>query len=574
MTDAGLRNQARSGWTKYAREWHLNEHAGLNFSEMIPPQPSQPISPTVGSSDWTLADLIDLEILIQEDAEVERDKIEGLRQRDRGIYKQFPRSADAGVLKNRRGLFHFWLDVRLRERFRSKLSLGAEILSLINWSRVVLLLAGLLVARGAVWSMLRENEVSGEPSNVLGFGLACIALPFVLTLYGFWVLLGQKAIPKLPAAPAFIRGTLFELIQPMLRKFALRVSAHLGPERRLNAQTLVGALKQRVESRKSAIGAMLFHLVQAFGIAFTGGVLVFSWINCLPNSRAFGWQTTDQRITAAFVHSGVKRLASPWSWLRPEGIGFPTLRQVEQTQFVRFGDRAPFRDSKAASAWAAFLIWSALIYGFIPRLILNRLSARQVATALRAETFEELRFDALWERMTLERGGFKHPETGTTKEEIILGDGFPADTSKTQTVAYSVLLPAEIHTPERALAIEEWLQNRKGWNRPTVLMMRAEASEKAHLIAELRVAAEGASRMRILLVQESFMPPVQQSLDFLRHIRSEVGAKGAILVGLLGKPDGTPFARPPKKIEADVWRKKVTGLGDPNLEVFSFVEPE
>jgi hypothetical protein len=67
---------------------------------------------------------------------------------------------------------------------------------------------------------------------------------------------------------------------------------------------------------------------------------------------------------------------------------------------------------------------------------------------------------------------------------------------------------------------------------------------------------------------------LQQFLDFLTDVRSAIGAESTILVGLVGKPDGTPLARPPKEIEADVWRKKVIGLGDPNLEVLSFVNPE
>ena len=548
----------------------LSELVGRNLLEMIQPQPSQPSLRPSGNPDWTLADVIDFEVLVQEDAEAEHEASESLRQRDRGICKQFPTVADG---KNRRSLFHFWLEVRRRDRFRGKLALGEEVLSFVNWCRIGLMIMGLLVAYGAVGGMLSDNEVSGEPSNVIYFALACIAVPFALTLYGFWVLLGQKAIPTLPAAPAFVRGLLFEAIRPVLRKLAVRGSEHLGSERRLRAQTLIGALKQRVESRKSAISAMLFQLIQAFGIAFTAGVLVFTWLNCLPKSHAFSWQTTDQQITAALVHNGVRGLASPWSRFQPEGVGFPTLKQVEQTQFVRFGDRTAFRDSKAASAWAAFLIWAALIYGFIPRLILKWLSDRRVVSSLKAETFGELRFDPLWERMTLERGVFNHPSTGPNPAEPIVSAKIVADPANPKTVVYGVLIPEEIHTSERAASIQEWVQNRKGWNLPTVLVLKADALGKATVLADLKAAAEGASRLRILLVQEAFMPPVQQALDFLKHLRSELGSKSAILVGLLGKPDGTPFARPPKQIDAEVWRKKVTGLGDPNLEVFSFVEP-
>ena len=47
----------------------LSEPVGCNLLEMIQQQPSQPFSRVSGNPDWTLADVIDFEVLIQEDAE-------------------------------------------------------------------------------------------------------------------------------------------------------------------------------------------------------------------------------------------------------------------------------------------------------------------------------------------------------------------------------------------------------------------------------------------------------------------------------------------------------------------------
>ena len=538
--------------------------------EMTHQQQHRPTLNDASTGAWNLADVIDFEILAHEDAEVEHDEAEKLCQRDRRIYKQLPWRVDSN---NRRVLFHFWLKARRKERFHGRFAPGEEVLSLVNWCRRGLWLAGLLVAYGAVGHLLGDSEISGEPCNVNWFVLVCIAGPFLLSLCGFWVLLGQK-VPSLPKFPAFFQAFLFDLIRPAIKKLAVQVSRQLGQEHCLNAQTVIGALKQRIGSRKSAISAMLFQLVQAFGVAFSIGVFVFTFLDCLFKSHAFSWQTTNQRITAVLVHRGLKAVALPWRYFLPEGKGFPSLRQVEQTQFVRFGDRSPFRDSNAASAWVSFLTSAAFVYGLVPRLILMWLSSRRVAAALKAETFEELRFDPLWERMTMERGSFSSPSSDIESAEAPPTVNIPPEVSTSKIVLDAILIPEEIHTSDRAKAIQEWLQTHKGWTSPTPFVLKADAMEKPILPADFESAVRGTDRQRILFVQESFMPPVQQTLNFLKSLRSELGPKSSILVGLLGKPDGTPFARPPKQIDAGVWRKKITGLGDSNLDVISFIKPD
>jgi hypothetical protein len=139
-----------------------------------------------------------------------------------------------------------------------------------------------------------------------------------------------------------------------------------------------------------------------------------------------------------------------------------------------------------------------------------------------------------------------------------------------------VIVPAEVHTPERVAAIQVRLRDGKGWTAADADFetMRAARGEKERLIAQCTTGADGAGRVRLVVVQESFMPPVQSFLDFLKGLRSALGAKGSVHVGLIGKPNDQPFGKPPKAIEFDVWRKKVIGLGDPNIEVLSFVDPE
>jgi hypothetical protein len=561
------------------------------------PEPNSSFPGTKG--EWSLADLIDLEVLVREDAETERAQPDLLVARDAVLRRQIAGDTGISPASRRRGVLRKWLAVRRRERFQDHPSPGEEVVSVMRWLSFGLALAGLAVARGAVWSFFRGAETEAfhpEPINVLWYGLVCIGLPFLFSLYGFWVWLGYKALPRLPHGPAFLRGAVWGLVKPLVRRATEQISESLGAERRLHVQSVLGALRQRLESRRSAIAATFFHLVQAFGVAFTIGVLVFSWIDCKFYSRVFGWQTTDAETTPETVHGLVRGIATPWTWLRPEGFGFPNLEQVEKTNFVRFHSPADF-PKDASSAWAAFLIWAALVYGVLPRLLLERLSAMHVRSALRREDFTELRFDPLWERLTTpeERAqiqapapdapvyipprpaqGFSDPSPTVyiTYPETRSRDGVSAVAAPAAAVTrYAMVLPSDIREPGCAEAVAEWMRQKKGWEQGEVKPLGYGIGDREKLIGELAGSGGDARDPHLLFVQESFMPPVEEYLELLRKVRAAVGPKRKILVGLLGKPNRTPLARPPSPVEVEVWEGVVAKLGDPNLGVFSFLTP-
>jgi hypothetical protein len=523
---------------------------------------------------WTLRDLIDFEVLVREDSEAERRDPQALADREQAIRKQL--AVIPARHSPRRATFREWLELRRRERFQDNPSPGEEVVSVLRWLRGGLIIAGALVARGAVWSFFRGAEtatVHPEPVNVLWYALVCIGLPFLFSLYGFWVLLGYKALPKLPTGPAFLRGALFSLAQPLVRRAAAQISESLGAERRLHAQSLLGALRQRLESRRSALGAMFFHLLQAFGVSFTIGVLVFSWIDCTFYNRSFGWQTTNASTTADRVHSLARGVAKPWSWVQPEGVGFPTLEEVDRTNFVRFHSPADF-PKEAAYTWAAFLIWAALVYGVLPRLVLERLTAHHVRAALRREDFTELRFDPLWERLTPREEGATiaapAPDAPVQiPERPKPGSAEPLEprTPDAPGTMYRLVLPGDIREPGTAEAVAEWMRAKKGWEQRQVVPLGHSIEDREAFIGSLRQNAGP----HLLLLQESFMPPVEEYLQLLREIRVALGSKTKVLVGLIGKPNCTPLAAPPREVDAQVWEGIVAKLGDPNLGVFSFL---
>ena len=155
------------------------------------------------------------------------------------------------------------------------------------------------------------------------YSLVCIGAPFLLTLGGFWWLLGVRAVPKLPRAPAFVRGALLSLLQPLLTRVARRVSDLSGPEKRLAAQAFWGAFRRRAMDRSSAIGLRLSTLAQSFGLGFTAGIVLFSWLDCLFYSRVFGWQSTQFTITARQPIASSRRRPCPGPGSLGRGLVFP-----------------------------------------------------------------------------------------------------------------------------------------------------------------------------------------------------------------------------------------------------------
>lgn len=520
---------------------------------------------------WRIAGLLDFEVLLAEDEKAGESEHHRLHQRDREIYRSLTASRPAAEW-TRPALFRAWLEARRKERF-GEISPGEEIESLLKWTGIGLSIAGLLAARAAVWSFFRSAQVDAfhpEPINVFYYSLVCIALPFLLSLYGFWVLLAARPRRPLPEFPAFLRGTLLSLLRAPVRRIASRVSSEMDPEKRLNSQALFGAIQRRVQSRKGVLAAWFFKISQCFGLAFSIGVLLFSWIDVKFHSRVFAWQTTQAAATAESVHAIVTAIAAPWAWLTEPGRGYPSLEQVRQTRFIRFRDPASL-PAPAASAWAAFLITAAFVYGCLPRLILYALSKHRVKRRLRREPFTELRFDPLWHRLTRAPLDWGSTDRGQT---ALLADALdePLPPPPGQPQPCLLLLPKDRGQNGCAGPIADWLQQHRNWRVEATRLVNPEASQlRAASYLENGPWAE--ARPAVVLVQESFMPPVREQLAFLRDIRQAIGPAGALLIALLGRPGAAPLGQPPAPPEVDIWRKKLLALGDPNLEVIPLQPP-
>jgi hypothetical protein len=494
------------------------------------PQPQQPDT-------WTIADLIDFEVALAVDGQVARKDASGLVERDREIYKSVTKDASETLRTNRRWVFRQWVEALRAEQHEKEDSSGKAValaFEIIEW---MLLGVGLFVGISTVVTYIHSapadpGAATHRMINLNWFVPLFVGVPFVISLYGFWVMTVGKAFPRLPRAPMGLKQTFSHLL---LRagNFLARTG---GISRAMDLEKLGGVIKMRISGREDAVLAQLLATAQCLGIGFTIGVGVASMFLLAGSDCTFRWGNTWRVITAQDIHSWVRILSAPWEAFSGIEDKFPTLEQVVQTGPSTIPVTFP-AITVAADAWSGFVIRTSWVYGFLPRAVLYLLTRFHLRRSLGGMKFDELRFDTLWRRMS-----------GPT---VAMGQ-----------VGCAVVIPTELDHPGRKDAVKLWLHKEKGWQMESYHLIDALAGDK---IASM-VATGARSCHRLLFVQESFMPPALAVLDFVGDLRSLLGKDAAILIGLLGKPDGEPFGHSPRALDLKIWEDKILTLGDTNIE--------
>jgi hypothetical protein len=76
----------------------------------------------------------------------------------------------------------------------------------------------------------------------------------------------------------------------------------------------------------------------------------------------------------------------------------------------------------------------------------------------------------------------------------------------------------------------------------------------------------------IVLLLEAWQPPIKEMLDFIKAMREKIGQRRALTVLLLGKPTPKTIFTPASEVDWEIWRLKLTALGDPWLSMEEIVE--
>lgn len=527
---------------------------------------------------WTLADLVDFEVLLaQDERDLEDAGAEGrLQARDRALYRQIqgaPTSHRAeGALEKpgRRWLFHRWRQARLEQQgLEPGTSPGASFAAALALSGWLLGGAGFLVGKGVLWVGLTGGRLAGgptEPVNVLFLLLTCVAPPFLLSMATAYLLVaaGNR---RWPSAPPVLRSLFAVICRPLVRWLIERFQHAIPVERRVALGATVGLLRSRTTAHGAALGWPLVGLMQWFALGFATAIAAGCLLSVQIWHQTFAWQTTVDAYTPARVHGAVRVVATPWSWLLGEGQGYPTLAQVTATQYHRHRDPAAL-PADAASSWWVFVVLTALTYAFLPRLLLLLAFRFRQRSALDREQFVALRYDALYERLVTTAVAWRGPDAAVAPAACdggsVPGGAAGEGPVEPATGPCVLVVPADLDRPQLRERVAEVLASWKGWRPATVVDFEGTMAGQEACLA--RVGGQGGQvPRRVLVLQEAFMPPTREVLEFLRGLRRVVGPAGAILVGLLGKPGADPLGRPAQAADVQVWRKRAQSLGDPNL---------
>ena len=365
----------------------------------------QPATAEPDTERWQLPDLLDFDYYVDRDEEKLRtDPAERKRltERDRRLYREqiAPRlDAAEHTPAHRSAALRRWLGIRRGAEDPSLRALlpGAAFARGQRLVAVAVGLLGFLSGIGVAAALLHYE--GDRPVNVSWY-------VFVLVILQLLLLAGTAAAwysRRSRAVQAAVQdlSLLGHLLKPVFNAAARWVQrqrlAHMPPDVREQARTRKGLITRHFSLYGPAAYLPMLIPAQLFGIGFNIGAILatvtLEWFTDL----AFGWGSA-LNVSPGTIHGLAHVMALPWSWLFGDGVGVPTLEQVEGTR-ISLKDPLFVMNAENLRSWRWFLVLSVLTYGLLPRLVLLGLSMRTVRRTLAALPFTHQRTQALYARM-------------------------------------------------------------------------------------------------------------------------------------------------------------------------------
>ncbi len=493
---------------------------------------------------WNYSKIIDLEYFIAKDSTVSEAE---LRKRDREFFLKF--DGDDPLWG--------WLVARTRDYDGPPLP-GAVARDAFALVTVSVLVAAFL---SGVLSATFFCSYSGDtPINVLPF----LAI-FVASQLFFVALVSLRHLFDWRTARAAATSPLVLLLVAWVKKMSFsllkRAGQSLSAEQSLGLQAVWGKMRQRETTYGRLFYWPIFLLLQRAGIVFNIGLLLAFFVKIGVSDLAFGWQSTLQ-FSAQSLYELVRVLALPWSWLFGEGVGFPTLEAVEGSRIILKEGIAGLATGNMVSWWP-FLAMSLFCYGLVPRVLLfvyGGYRQRRFMVGFAPDTPAMRSILRRMETPYLSISGSKEaPATPRREMSAMVQDVSPDGASR----KVAVLLPDECASRCSEQEVMAFLCS-EGFAATTVQRFLVDYEHDQKI---LKVLAEQQPQ-GCLLFMESWMPPLQGFLSFLKELRNVLPPRAMIRVTLLGRPDDTTIFTPVNaSVDQDVWQQKLDGLGDPFLEI-------
>jgi hypothetical protein len=471
------------------------------------------------SEHWSVADILDFESLLALDDKLDA---ETLAARDRSLFEKFPAEQREAAARDRRRMFHLWLDARRREADGNLP--GRHFAAAWHLLLALAALGGIAVGLSAATGLLQYR--GDEPVNVALFLGWTVGFQFVLLALGLLALVSARI-------PGFSEG-----FHPLQRVVAWAITAIAGSVRRLpgeqrrSLQTAAAQLARHREIYGSVAMWPAAITLQVFGVCFNIGVLTALLAHVAFTDVAFGWQST-LRTSPAEAFEIVRIIALPWSGWLPHP--HPSLEEIVGSRFSYSEGVRPL--SRAAlAAWWPFLCYAGLFYGLLLRSTLLLASMLGLQRAVRSVAFDDHRANALRRRLT---GPLVHAGTASGPAASGAAPDLPKIALRENCV---VLLAHELRIPEsEARASVERLI---GWRVTAVREARID-----HPSANLALFAELAGFDSAVVVVQAHRPPIAAIASFFGKIMA--AAPGIEIVILLAGAAGAS----PESAEIENWRR-------------------
>lgn len=505
---------------------------------------------------WTYTDLIDLECLLGGDREISQAD---LHHRDRQLYLSLPEETQKGEEKQ---LIHHWLLERRNQEYPQGKSPGQAVVETFKSLSVILAICGAFLG---LLSGLTFFTYSGTtPVNVINFLFLFVFSQLLMLLFLFTSAgLRLAGWDILPAPVAGLYGKIVTWIMGRSKKLH-----HLLPGASTDDMTrFMGLVKKQRMVYGAAFYWPLFSLSQRVMVCFNLGLLAATCFRILTSDIAFGWQSTIQ-FSTDFIARTVKVLALPWSWIVPLNYSYPSAAQIDGSRII-LKDGIFHLQTQDLVSWWPFLVLCILFYGIVVRLLLVVIGNTGQWKALRNPKTGRPLFVQLVGRMTtpLIKSQGTPPEPGSQTSSFPEEGHSKTETLKSRSPSTPLLLlvsediastyTSDVwsrHLMSCGFSVLECLHYRRA--------PEADRSLFNNLVNDPRLDRAG-----IMLVMESWMPPINETLELLKDLRSAVGEQIPLFVGLVGQGSDHHAIYQPAPMERKIWHRKLDTLADPYLSL-------
>lgn len=602
----------------------------------LKPDPASPAGgPKPGPDDrWTVPDLIDFEYYLERDEQALRERPAAraaFADRDRAIYLEEVAPALAGMdphsPPHRRECLRRWLMARREAEIPDLRALlpGAAFAHAQRLGTLILAVAGLMIGSGTASALLSYD--GRLPVNVSWYLFLLVGVQFLLISGGIlaWALRRSR-----PVGATIQDVTLLgRLIRPLFTRIGNWVQqqrlAHASQEVRDRARAGTGMLKSQYQLYGPVSYLPVLVPAQVFGVAFNLGVILttiaLEWFTDL----AFGWGSALD-VGPQAVYELARVLATPWSWLVGEGVGYPTLDQVAGSR-INLKDPLFLLDAGHLRSWRWFLVLAVLAYGLLPRLGLLLASIVAQRHLLNRLPFTHARTQALYARLVTPRletgtGGSgqgpampipapliprlhpklkpepqprpePEPQPGP-KIELPPPSRQPPLPEGGQEPASSP--PARDEAEARGIApdaclllihvdVDDLIEDK---DRPRLARLIAAATgwrvASAAVFGSGTLMTEGVIRWlveldwqappaRVVIIMDGSQPPITENLLFIRELRAAAGVQAQFLLALVGDPQDDDPLPAVRAFDYTDWQRKIDALGDPYLRLAMLAPP-